>query len=383
MRNMEHTTNEGTTCRFSLGVARWGMIAFTFLSTVTFAALACETTAQEPRKAGKEGRILVTLEWGDVPLRERLMEFGKKYSVAVFLDRRVDPDQRIELSVSDQPVEGVLAQAAEKLRLGSCTIGKTYYIGPKSTVSRLPGVVAQRKSGLPLQSRAAWNKSKELKWDEAATPRVLVAALAQEGGMTLDNAEQIPHDVWPAYDLPAMTLTERLSLVLAGFDLTYQVASDGTSLRVVPMPHEKAYASVHALPAADAANIAAQVQRLFPTLKMDRSGNRLTVVATLDEHDRIDELLQTGQTKTVTKVPSPKTYSLTVKNQAAGAVVNTVAKQLGKEFQYDPSLRDKLKENVSFTVKDVSLEELLTKTLKPLGLSYKLTEAAIEIVPLP
>ncbi len=382
MRNMEQTTNEETTCRFSLRVARWGMIAFTFLSTFTFAALACEAIAQEPRKAGKEGRILVTLEWGDVPLRERLMEFGKKYSVAVFLDRRVDPDQRIELSVSDQPVEGVLAQAAEKLKLGTCTIGKTHYIGPKSTVSRLPGVVAQRKSGLPLQARAAWNKSKELKWDEAATPRVLVAELAQEGGMTLDNAEQIPHDVWPAYDLPAMTLTERLSLVLAGFDLTYQVASDGKSLRVVPMPHEKAYASVHTLPA-DAANITAQVQRLFPTLKMDRSGNRLTVVATLDEHDRIDELLQTGQTKTVTKVPSPKTYSLTVKNQAAGAVVNTVAKQLGKEFQYDPSLRDKLKENVSFTVKDVSLEELLTKTLKPLGLSYKLTEAAIEIVPLP
>lgn len=382
MRNQKHTTNEGTTCRFSLGIAPWGMIAFTFLSTFTLAALACEATAQEPRKAGKEGRILVTLEWGDVPLRERLMEFGKKYSVAVFLDRRVDPDQRIELSVSDQPVEGVLAQAAEKLKLGTCTIGKTHYIGPKSTVSRLPGVVAQRKSGLPVQSRAAWNKSKELKWDEAATPRAIAAALAQEGGTTLVNAEQIPHDVWPAYDLPAMTLTERLSLVLAGFDLTYQVASDGTSLRVVPMPQEKAYASVHTLPA-DAANIAAQVQRLFPTLKMERSGNRLTVVATLDEHDRIDELLQTGQTKTVTKVTNPKTYSLTVKNQAAGAVVNTVAKQLGKEFQYDLSLRDKLKEDDSFTVKDVSLEELLTKTLKPLGLSYKLTDTAIEIIPLP
>jgi hypothetical protein len=148
------------------------------------------------------------------------------------------------------------------------------------------------------------------------------------------------------------------------------------------MPQEKAYAGIHTLPT-DAANIAAQVQRLFPTLKMDRSGNRLTVVATLDEHDKIDELLKTGQTKTVTKVPRPKTYSLTVKNQAAGAVVNTVAKQLGKEFKYDPSLRDKLKENVSFSVKDVSLEELLTKTLKPLGLSYKLTETVIEIVELP
>ena len=72
-----------------------------------------------------------------------------------------------------------------------------------------------------------------------------------------------------------------------------------------------------------------------------------------------------------------------MENKAAGAVVNTIAKQLGKEFKYDPSLRDKLKENVSIAVKDVSLEELLTKTLKPLGLSYKMTETAIEIIPLP
>ena len=358
------------------------MIAFTFLSALTLATFAVEAAAQEPRKAGKEGRILVTLEWGDVPLRQRLREFGKKYNVAVFLDRRVDPDQRIELFARDLPLEGVLAQAAENLKIGICTVGKAHYIGPKSTTSRLPGIVAQRKSMLPQSSRAAWNKSKEMKWDEAATPREIAAALAQEAGSSLENAEQIPHDVWPAYELPAMTLTERLSLVLAGFDLTWQPSSDGTSLRIVPMPQEKEYASVHTLPA-DATNIAAQVQRLFPTLKMERSGNRLTVVATLEEHDRIDELLKTGQTKTVTKVPSPNKFSLTVENKAAGAVVNTIAKQLGKEFKYDPSLRDKLKENVSIAVKDVSLEELLTKTLKPLGLSYKMTETAIEIIPLP
>lgn len=380
---MDHTDNEGTTCQFSLGVARRGMIAFIFLSALAFAALACKATAQEPRKPGKAGGLLVTIrEGGDVPLRQRLTELSKACGTTFFLDRQVDPEQSLEITAVDVPAEKVLSLVAEKFKLGECLVGKVLYIGPKSTASRLLGVVAQRKSGLPAQARAAWNKSKELKWDEATTPRELAATLAQEGGATLENAEQIPHDVWPAYDLPAMTLTERLSLVLAGFDLTYQVSSDGTSLRVVPMPQEKAYASVHTLPA-DAANIAAQVQRLFPTLKMDRSGNRLTVVATLDEHDRIDELLKTGHTKTVTKVPSPKTYSLTVKNQAAGAVVNTVAKQLGKEFKYDPSLRDQLKGNVSFTVKDVSLEELLTKTLKPLGLSFKLTETAIEIVESP
>ena len=73
---------------------------------------------------------------------------------------------------------------------------------------------------------------------------------------------------------------------------------------------------------------------------------------------------------------------MTVQKQPAGAVLSTVAKQLGKEFKYDPSLRDKLREDVSFTVKDVTLEELLAKTLTPLGLSCKVTEKTLEVIPL-
>jgi hypothetical protein len=381
--------NDGTTSRFSPWVAPRSVIAFTFLSAVALTAIAGEATAQEPRKAGKAGRILVTLEWGEVPLRERLTGFGKKYSVPILLDRRVDPDQKIDLSASDVPVEGVLALAAEKLKLGECVVGTVRYIGPKSTASRLPGILAQRKAdvGKLQQARAAWNKSKPLKWDEAAAPRDIATALAQEAGAAIENAEQIPHDIWSAYDLPPMTLTERLTLVLAGFDLTFHFSDDGTRLKIVPMPQEKAYASVHTLPA-DAAGIAAQVQRIFPGLKMDRSGNRLTVVATLEEHDSIDELLKTGKTKTITKAAAPDVYTInvekmTVANQPAGAVVSTVAKKLSKEFKYDPSLRDKLKENVSFTVEGITLDALLIKTLKPLGLSYKITETTLEVIPLP
>src|SRR5690242_3989408 len=60
-------------------------------------------TPKEPTKVpAKEGRIRVTLDWKDVPLRERLVDFGKKYKVPIFLDRRVDPDQKIELSVREQ-----------------------------------------------------------------------------------------------------------------------------------------------------------------------------------------------------------------------------------------------------------------------------------------
>src|SRR5436190_1952090 len=86
-----------------------GMVPFMIFSACMSWGGWEQALAQNPPGTAKSGRILVTLDWAEVPLRERLTEFGKKYGVAVFLDRRVDPDQKIELSVRDQPVEGVLA----------------------------------------------------------------------------------------------------------------------------------------------------------------------------------------------------------------------------------------------------------------------------------
>lgn len=342
MHLISQLANDSTTRRLTLRV----VIAFMFLSAWLLFLLCPTSVAQPPRQPAKAGRILVTLDWAEVPLRERLTEFGKKYGVAVFLDRRIDPDQKIELSVRDQPAEGVLALAAEKLKLGSCTLGKVHYIGPKGMTSVLPALVAQRKRELAKSpARAAWNKVKELQWAEAASPRDIAAALAQEAGLTLENPEQIPHDIWPAYELPAMPLAERFTLVLAGFGLTFQLSEDGSQIRVTPIPQDTSLAA---------------------------GGENETV-----------ETLGPGVKKTTTKGPPKKLFSMTVQKQPAGAIVNTVAKQLDKQFKYDPSLRDKLREEVNFTVKDVSLDELLTKTLKPLGLSYKITDEAVEVIPLP
>jgi hypothetical protein len=342
VQRSEQMANDGTT---RLGTPRV-VTTFIFFSASLGLFPLDKGIAEEPRQTRKAGRILVTLDWAEVPLRERLTEFGKKYGVAVFLDRRVDPDQKIALSAQDLPVEGVPALLAEKLKLGECVIGKVHYIGPKGMANVLPAIVAQRKRELArMGTRAAWNKSKELQWEEAASPRDIAAALAEEAGTSIENAEQIPHDVWPAYDLPPMPLTERLTLVLAGFGLTFQVSEDGGQIRITPIPRENSLA---------AGNEGETVETLGPGIK-----------------------------KTTTKGPPKKVFSMTVQKQPAGAVVNTVAKQLDRQFKYDPSLREKLREEVTFTVKDVSLDELLTQALKPLGLSYKMTETALEVIPLP
>ena len=53
----------------------------------------------------------------------------------------------------------------------------------------------------------------------------------------------------------------------------------------------------------------------------------------------------------------------------------------GKEMKYDPSLVPKLKQPMDVKVQNVTLDYLLETTLKPLGLTYRLTETSLEVVP--
>ena len=73
-------------------------------------------------------------------------------------------------------------------------------------------------------------------------------------------------------------------------------------------------------------------------------------------------------------------FSLTVMNKPAGAVVNEVAKRLGRQLQCSPGVRQKLSTNVNLKVSDASLDELMEKALTPLGLTYRLTKETLEVV---
>ncbi len=100
----------------------------------------------------------------------------------------------------------------------------------------------------------------------------------------------------------------------------------------------------------------------------------MQVVAPFEDHEKIERLLRGEKVRTTTTVPGAKHYTMTVKNQPAGGVIKTVAKDLGKEMKYSPEVVGKLNERINLSVKEASLDELLQATLKPLRLTYKLTD---------
>ena len=124
------------------------------------------------------------------------------------------------------------------------------------------------------------------------------------------------------------------------------------------------------------------MRRVLPEAKIRVEQGQLVVAGTQEEHDKLERLLagQSVRTSKASKASGEKRYSLQVANEPAGKVIRKVAESLGKQPRYTPQVLEKLKQSVEFDVQDVTLNQLLVKTLAPLGLTYRLTDDALEII---
>jgi hypothetical protein len=320
----------------------------------------------------------VGVNWGDNPLRDALGRLSRAQQVAIFLDRRVDPDQRVEFESRDESFEVALTRLCGHLNLGRSIVGSVVYIGPKESADKLATLAALRRkeaAELSPAAKARWLKQDRWGWDELASPNGLLEKLQQSAKFSSEGS--LPHDVWPAGNLPPLPLADRLSLLLAGFGMTFQFEQDGNAVKLVPMPDDVEYE--HSYTRTDPAKLAADLKRQLPEIQIERRGTQVIVRGRFEDHEKIERMLHGEKVRTITSVPGDKRFTLKVANQPAGAVARTIAKELGKELKYDPEILPKLKEPVSFSVKEVSVEELLRTTLEPLGLTATVGDQTLDI----
>jgi hypothetical protein len=308
------------------------------------AALAAEQVAwKNAAEVRQELQGTIRITWPSNPLRDSLANLAKNRRVSIWLDRRIDPDQRVDFKTDDVAFSAALSQLADRLGGKVGLIGSVVYIGPKPAVANLQALFAKRRdeaAKLPADARRKFTHVKTWQWEELSEPRVLLEELAAEGGFNIEGLDQVPHDLWPAGDWPALSLSDRLSLVLAGFDLTYEFSADGGSLKLVPYPKTAAAAD-------EPATVSKQPPKRPPPVGGD------------------------------------KRFSLTVpadKKQPVGRYVKALADQLSLQVKFDESLTaEQLNQPISFQVKDVTLDALFAAVLKPAGLAHKITGQTVEV----
>jgi hypothetical protein len=325
--------------------------------------------------------------WSGIPLRTALEGLSHQTNVAMFLDRRVDPDQPIEFQFARQPLRQLLGQLADALHLGVCRIEDVVYIGPRATTDKLPTLDALLKQQVSTSSAPIARKLAQrgpLRWAQLTTPQELIDAWSRETQVTLRGAAEIPHDLWPEVDLPQLTAASRLAIILAGFGRTATWDASAQCLVIETFPQRATLERTYRRHVTD--EELATLQSQLVDARLERRDGQLVLSGRLEDHVYLEQWLNSngGALKRPQPRPGKTVYTLSIENTAVGSVLKTLEQRAGLMVHVREDVTaDQLQTRVTFSVRDASLEELLQKTLLPAGLTYTLKGGVVEVFPRP
>jgi hypothetical protein len=341
----------------------------------------------------------VGYNWTGAPLRMAIgsLSRAEDVRVAMFLDRRVDPDFKLTTAIAERPLSEALEELAKAAGGGISQIGAVIYFGPTATARRLRTLAELRREDarrLPDAAERSYIRQKPCRWEDLATPRELVTELASEASATALATELIPHDLWPTVDLPQLSLCDRLTLVLAGFDLTFSLEDDGATVRIVPMPAEVAITRRYP-GSQDPDDRAKQLAKAVPEAEISVAGGQIVVRATAEDHATIADLLA-GKTirRAVKEPPKPvgetplervriDTYAGTL---PAGQMIRDLAAKLKIEVTFDSEAIAKA--DISLTkpvtvkiTKPTTVPEVFRIITDQIGLTFELKDRKLRVMP--
>ncbi len=326
-----------------------------------------------------QSKVTVIWSGSSSNLRSVLSNISSRERVAVLLDRRVDPNRPVDLSMRDVPINTLLQGLVQSLDLGICLVEDVVYIGPKHVASKLSMLAKTRTEelrNLPQVTARRFAAKQGWGWQDLATPRELIQELTESQGIAVHGIEHVPHDLWASKDFPPLSFVKRMSLILAGFDLTFEYARDGSAIKLVRLPDVFVRTFRVGI---SARSKVAQLARQFPKTKLRADGGNIVAQGPAEDLTEIDQLLKGKRVVRRTTVPGKKQFSLKADNQRVIVLLGAVAGQLGVMIDYDPALEDKLQKRLSIDVKEVSAEKLLKSILDPVGLSFELTKEKLVI----
>ncbi|HEX5446164.1 MAG TPA: hypothetical protein VFW87_20215 [Pirellulales bacterium] len=380
------TRDRGYT-RWQLRTGAWLILFAALLANVALAKLAFAAGGESGwlvgRKLQLQRSLPLTASWSQTPLREALGNLSRGQRVAMLLDRRIDPDRPLSLTIDSASLEDAVQRIADRCHAEVSWFGSLAYVGPPPAARRLRTLAALRgedAARLSAQRRQVFARQQPLRWGDLATPRELCQSLADEAQVRLESLDLMPHDLWAAADLPPLSWLERLTLITNEFDLTFEFADQGAAVRLAPMV-EPVQLKRRYPGGSQPAKLAERYARLAPEAKVTRIRDQVLVIGRLEDHERlIAKPKQAARNK-----PAKQVFTMRADDQPVSAVLDQLRTQLGLKLAVDEAALQKagisLDQAVSFAVKQATLEELLAAILQPAGLTFRGESGNFEVIP--
>ncbi|MCL2305491.1 MAG: hypothetical protein FWC43_09125 [Planctomycetaceae bacterium] len=285
-----------------------------------------------------------SVSFSGVELRETLNQYAKTQRVGFLLDRRIDPGQPLKFEAQKVAGMELFVLLADQMKLGFCQIGPIAYLGPKEAAVKLERIHAIKRQALsnsPTELRRMLSQKIRLKTEKLDTPLEILHQVSQKMKTKIVNPDRIPHDLWPELDFPEADACELLSVLLIGFDLTFEIGDRGITF--VPLP------------------------------------DNLPVVT----ETKPNRPKATSSSKKEVPLEKQRFQSFEVQNKTVNEVLQYFSDNWDLQITVDEkSLRDKgisLDERISFQRNQTDIHDLLRATLDPVGCTYQLSGKKLRV----
>lgn len=323
-----------------------------------------------------------------VSLRAAVDGLQQETGIALILDRRIDPSSAQSLTTGLVTVRENIAQLARLAKAGMSVTEHLVVIAPPVAARRLKTVIALSEEHLTENKRTlaptvtrAVSRPRVVPWNSGAEPRELFVSTARENGLTVDNAELIPHDIWAEAQLPALPFAVAAGLILNQFDLTFELTGPA-SIKLIPVPESPTITRNYRPPIRRRDQIKATWTRMFPSLPIKWTRAGATVSADVETHESLQAVID-GKPEPVTTNDSLKTRRVTLdlsQGVARGAIIQSLKQSkipLTFEGIDQQKLNQLLSESVKLTVEEMPLDQFLDKVFDGTGARTSVTDTSV------
>lgn len=355
--------------------------------------LAAQTELRKPTNIAAVLQRPANIRSRGITLRDACRRLTQTQHLPIFVDRRVDPLQRMNIQAEGVTLQEALTSLAQQAGAEVAILPSLCYLGPKGTALELPTlleVARQQADRMPVAFRRKLSMKQKLRWQRLASPQQILRDLTQSHQIQVVGLEQVPHDLWDAGELPEGIVAEHLTVLLAGFDLTWRLDQGGDAVRLVPIERPVRLARSYTWRGAGSAQLQ-QVAAQIPAADVRIFGGKVELNGTAEDHEKLLAILSNlrpparNSRRSHGRTPERKRYSLRLQSEPVGAVLRELASQIYLELRVDePALRNanlSLDTRISIDVTEVDLDTLLESIGKAAGLSLKATAAELHVAP--
>ncbi len=375
-------------------------LAMLFTTIVTLAQPPAASKASAPLSTGAKFADAIqqplSLNWTDRPLRVGFDELSKLRQVSILLDRRLDPSSLVTLQANKVGLLQIARQAGVPLAADVSVVGNVVYLGPRSTARRLRTMVDLRHQELlaptgpkktpTAQGSAARTTRYLIQWDDLTTPTEVLKLIAQKYELQLEGQEAVPHDLWVACSLPSVTSAEALQLVLGQFDLSFEWATLGKTVRIVPLPESPRIERTYDV-GTKAAQLAKSLTTDVPEATVTVKDAKLIVTARSEEHDQVDAIIHPNRpvTRPTNSAPPQILFTFEVKNVRLIDFMQNFEKQSEFRFEYDADELEKagvkLTREVTLKMQRAKPAELFRAMFADAGVEFEIDGLTVKLRP--